>query len=194
MDPRLLDALVPVVEAFEEMGIDYQLGGSLASSVHGIPRSSLDVDLLSSLELDQVAELVTKLGDAYYVSKTRALDGVQRGSSFNVIHLGTMFKVDIFVARSDNFRRTSLGRRKLEALAETRSLFVTSAEDIVLHKLQWYRNGGEVSNQQWQDIVGVLTVQSGRLDMDYLEQWAAELNVGDLLKRGIAEAASHGSD
>ena len=188
MDPRLVDALNPLVEAFEELGIEYELGGSVASSVHGVPRSSLDIDILAALEPDQVAALVQKLAGAYYVSSTRVADAVEREASFNVIHLETKFKVDIFIARSNEFRRCSLKRRKLEALTEDRSFFVTSAEDIVLHKLHWYRKGSEVSNQQWQDVVGVLKVQGGRLDIGYLQDWADKLQVADLLKRALSEA------
>jgi len=188
MDPGLVDALNPLIEAFEELGIDYELGGSVASSVHGVPRSSLDIDILAALEPDQVAALARKLAGAYYVSSTRVADAVEREASFNVIHLETIFKVDIFVARSDEFRRCSLQRRKLEAITEDRSFFVTSAEDIVLHKLLWYRKGSEVSNRQWQDVIGVLKVQGEHLDMGYLHEWADKLQVDDLLKRALSEA------
>ncbi len=189
MDPRLLDALSPLVEALEELGVDYQLDGSLASSGHGVPRSSLDIDILAALRSDHVSDLVQKIGGAYYVSKTRALDAVERESSFNVIHLETMFKLDIFIARSNKFRRSSLRRRKLEALTEERAFFVTSAEDILLHKLHWYRSGGGVSNQQWQDVIGVLKVQGGHLDMAYLRDWAKVLQVADLLERALSDAS-----
>lgn len=188
MDPRLISAIDPLVEAFEELSVDYELGGSVASSVHGVPRSSLDVDILAALAPAHVSALVEKLTGAYYVSSARVADAIEREASFNVIHLETMFKVDIFIARSNEFRRSSLQRRKLEALTEERSFFVTSAEDIVLHKLHWYRKGNEVSNQQWQDVVGVLRMQRAHLAMEYLDGWAEALQVSDLLKRALSEA------
>ena len=189
MDPRLLGALVPLIETLEELGIEYQLGGSVASSVHGVARSSLDVDVLTSLVPEQVDALVAELEAAYYIPKVRALAAAKKGGSFNAIHFQTMFKVDVFVSSSNAFRRSSLERRKLEHLTEHDIFYVTSAEDIVLHKLHWFRNGGEVSERQWQDVLGVLTVKEGHLDMEYLDKWASDLEVRDLLERAIAEAA-----
>lgn len=188
MDTRLISALSPIVEAFEALGIEYEIGGSVASSVHGVPRSSVDIDILAALRVDHARELFQKLVDEYYVSETRVADAIERESSFNVIHLETMLKVDIFVARANAFRRSSLQRRELQALTDERSFFVTTAEDIVLHKLNWYRQGGEVSNQQWLDVVGVLKVQTN-LDTDYLRDWANRLHVTDLLERAMSEAA-----
>ena len=189
MDQSLLDALAPLVDVFEALGIEYQVGGSLASSVHGVPRSSLDIDVLAALPAEKVSALVERIEDTYYVSKTRAASAVERESSFNVIHLATMFKVDIFIARSQKFRRSSLQRRKLELLGKEQSFFLTSAEDIVLYKLDWYRSGGGVSNQQWQDVVGVLRVQGDELDFEYLRKWARELEVRELFEVALSEAS-----
>ena len=189
MDQSLLDALAPLVDVFEALGIEYQVGGSLVSSVHGVPRSSLDIDVLAALPAEKVSALVERIEDTYYVSKTRAASAVERESSFNVIHLATMFKVDIFIARSQKFRRSSLQRRKLELLGKEQSFFLTSAEDIVLHKLDWYRSGGGVSNQQWQDVVGVLRVQGDELDFEYLRKWARELEVRELFEAALSEAS-----
>jgi len=174
---------------FEALGIEYQVGGSLASSVHGVPRSSLDIDVLTALPAEKVSALVERIQDTYYVSKTRAVSAVERESSFNVIHLQMMFKVDIFIVRSQKFRRSSLRRRKREllGLGKEQAFFLTSAEDIVLHKLD--RSGGGVSNQQWQDVVGVLRVQDDELDFGYLRQWASELEVSDLLEAALSEAS-----
>jgi hypothetical protein len=188
MDPRLLSAIGPLVDALEELGIDYELGGSVASSVHGVPRSSLDIDILAALAAKHVPDLERRLAGTYYISATRVADAIEREASFNLIHLETMFKIDVFIARSDAFRLSSLQRRKIEALSDERSFFVTSAEDIVLHKLNWYRKGGEVSRQQWQDVLGVMKMQGARLDERYLRDWAEKLQVIDLLERALSEA------
>lgn len=188
IDPRLLDALAPLAKAFETLGVDYQVGGSLASSVHGVPRSSLDVDVLAALPVSKVSALVETIEGSYYISRTRAADAVERETSFNVIHLATMFKVDIFIARSHRFRRSSLQRRKREILGEEAEFFLTSAEDIVLHKLDWYQRGDRLSNQQWQDVIGVLRVRGDALDVDYMRQWAMELEISGLLEAALDEA------
>ena len=117
-------------------------------------------------------------------------DAIQKRSSFNLIHLQSMFKVDIFVAKPRLLDRQQLERREAWiADAETgRSLYVATAEDTVLAKLVWYRLGGEMSDRQWRDILGVLSVQGRRLDVDYLGNSAVELQVDDLLRRAMGEA------
>ena len=188
MDPRLINALTPIVDAFDELGVAYELGGSVASSIHGVARSSLDIDILAALEPSQVSDLVRQLEREYYVSANRVADAIERESSFNAIHLETMFKVDVFIARSNEFRCSSIQRRKRHILSAAREFFVTSPEDIVLHKLHWYRKGGEVSDRQWQDVVGVIKVQASRLDRSYLLEWATKLDVADLLERALSGA------
>lgn len=190
MDPQILGALLPLLRAFEELDIDYQIGGSLASSFHGVPRSSLDIDLLTSLSPKQVEPLVDRLEESYYVDMGRAQAAAERGASFSAIHLASMTKIDVFVARSDRFRLESLRRSVSEIFdEEVGAVFVTSAEDIVLHKLLWFRKGGESYTQQWMDVVGVLKLRGSALDRDYLEKWAKELSVSDLLERADSEAS-----
>ena len=101
-----------------------------------------------------------------------------------------MFKVDVFVAKPRAFDRSQLARRQLHLLSEDpeRYAYVTSAEDIVLSELEWYRMGGEVSDCQWRDVLGVLKVQGDRLDRDYMQHMATDLGVADLLQRVWGEA------
>ena len=191
MDPRVLEALRPLTTWLDEMAVPYEVSGSLASSLHGVPRSSIDVDLLAALEGAQVRGLADRLKERYYLSESRLEDAVARGASFNLIHLDTMLKVDVFIAGSNRFAHQSLARRALHRLGEEPNrvdVFVASAEDIVLHKLQWYRKGGEVSTRQWEDVIGVLKVQAERLDKPYLERWARELGIDDLLAGAFKEA------
>ncbi len=171
MDPRLVNALTPV-----------------ASSIHGVARSSLDIDILAALEPSQVADLVRRLEREYYVSANRVADAIEHETSFNAIHLETMFKVDVFIARLNEFRRSSIQRRKLLSVTDEREFFVTSPEDIVLHKLHPYRKAGEVSDRQRQDVVGVIKVQASSLDRSYLLEWAAKLGVADLLEQALSDA------
>jgi hypothetical protein len=191
MDSLLAAALTPLIETFRDMGIEYQLGGSIASSFHGVPRASLDVDILASISPEQIDPLVERLKGSYYVATGRARDSVVRGTSFNVIHLESMTKIDVFVARSDRFRLESLRRSIPAVLAEDSApVFMTSAEDIVLHKLAWFRKTGETSTQQWNDVIGVIKIRGPALDRSYLEQWAGELAVTELLARALREAGS----
>jgi hypothetical protein len=167
------------------------VGGSLASSIYGFPRSTLDADIVARLRPEHIPSLLAALGDEFYMDAASARDAIHRRSSFNLIHLGTMFKVDIFIAAASPWAREEFSRRRLEPLGpqeDATQLALASPEDIILHKLDWYRQGGSVSDRQWNDVLGVLKVQGAALDFDYMRQWAAELGLTELLARAIEEA------
>lgn len=187
----LLAALTPVVEAFDVLGVRYQIGGSVASSVHGAARSTLDVDLVGDLTGDQVEPLVQALGQDYYADPDMIHEAIRDRSSFNLIHERTMLKVDVFLPKDRPYDREALSRRTADQLEEggsAREFFVATPEDVVLAKLEWYAKGGRVSERQWGDILGVLRVQGEALDRDYLRRWAAELGLVELLAQAVAEA------
>jgi hypothetical protein len=180
-----------VADTLEALGVPYAVGGSLASAVHGVMRATMDADLVADLPIEQVEPLAEALGDAFYADVDMMRSAVLRHTSFNLIHLETMFKVDVFVAKPRAFDRSQLARRQLQVLSEEpeRHAYVSSAEDVVLAKLEWYRLGGETSERQWRDVLGVLKVQSGRLDREYMQRMATELGVADLLQGALEEVA-----
>jgi len=188
--PDAITAMTPVVAELERLGVTYYVSGSVASSAYGHMRSTQDADLVADLQAAHVDPLVHALRGAYYVSAGAAFEAIARRSCFNLIHLATMFKVDIFVAKLRPYDRMALTRiqkRRLDKEDPASDFFLASPEDVVLSKLEWYRLGGEVSEMQWLDITKVLKVQSDALDRAYLEHWAAELRVADLLERAWKE-------
>ena len=187
--PEILVALSRVVEALEALGVRYTVVGSVASSALGVPRSTIDADVVADLPEMKVAALVASLEGDCYVDRDAAIDAVRRRAMFNVIHLATMLKVDVYVVTARPFDVQSFERgRATELHPSDRPYVVATAEDVVLHKLEWYRLGGEVSERQWTDVVGVLSVQTDALDLAYMRRWAAALGVEDLLTRALAEA------
>ena len=187
--PDILAATTPVVEALEQLEVPYHIGGSVASSLNGIPRLTIDVDLVTNLKLEHVRPLVRLLEGEYYIDEDAVRDAVKRRSSFNVIHLESILKIDVFVAKSRVFDQEEFRRVQLKMLeGSDRPFYVASPEGTILNKLEWYRMGGEVSDRQWNDILGVLKVQGANLDMAYLQRWAVALKVSDLLERALVDA------
>jgi hypothetical protein len=185
----VLAAITPVVEALERLGVTYHIGGSVASSVYGIMRATIDADIIADLRLEQARPLMKQLQAIYYIDEDMIRDAIRRRTEFNVIHFDTMLKVDIFLPKSRLFDQEQRRRIQLELLAEgTRPFYMASPEDTILNKLEWYRMGGEVSDRQWNDILGVLKVQGTNLDMTYLRRWASSLGVADLLERALVDA------
>ncbi len=173
------------------LGVAHVVVGSLASSLHGLPRATNDVDVLAALRPEHVEPLVRALGPAFYIDADMIRDAIRRRAEFNVIHLATMFKVDVFIPALDPVSSNQLARGVLVVADAERNLVlrIASAEDTVAHKLAWFRRGGETSDRQWQDVVGVLKVQGSRLDLDYLAETTQALGVVDLLARAREEAA-----
>jgi hypothetical protein len=181
-----------VIEALKQEGIGYAVGGSLASSVHGVPRYTQDADLTTEPFPGKEESFVARFDSKdYYVDLVSVQDAVRHRSSFNLIHLGTSFKVDVFIRKDRPFERALWQRRitTTELDPGGQPIEVVSPEDVILLKLEWYRLGGGVSDRQWHDVLGVLRTQVGRLDEMYLNRWAADLLVDDLLARARREVA-----
>ena len=184
------EIMIKVIEALEELDSPYLVCGSYASSAHGIARATMDIDILAAIPAKHSAALAAKLEGEFYVDEQAIRDAILAKRSFNIIHLETMFKVDVFVSKREPFEVKQLERRKLEIVAinPERTVYVASPEDIILSKLRWYRQTNERSERQWSDVLGVISVKAGQLDLEYLRQWASQLNVSDLFERALAES------
>ena len=164
----------------DDLGIRYMIGGSVASAYHGEPRSTLDLDLVIDADESQVRALADRISPEFYVDVDDAVDAVQHGTSFNVIHYETSTKVDLFVAERRPGVREQLDRRHSIKIGGT-TLSMYAPEDIIVQKLRWFRMGNEVSERQWRDAVGVIRMKRGFLDNSYLDRAAETFGVRDLL-------------
>ena len=177
------------------MGIRYAVVGSLASSVHGVYRATAGADLLALITPEQAARLAKALGPSWYADAEMIERAVRDRRCFNLIHIPTAQKIDIFPGTND-FHATQIERVSLIPVfpGDSPMLFpVSSPEDVLLAKLQWFREGGGVSDRQWNDIGGLLATNPD-LDFEYVNSWAARLRVEDLLAKALTEVASDSND
>lgn len=171
-----------VVEAASACGIRCCVGGSVASSIHGMVRATADIDFVMLIDAAGARSLVGMLSDRMHGDPDVAAECIAAGRAFNLIDLSTMLKVDVFPAH-DWFSVAVIDRAVLVARVP-----VASAEDVILAKLRWFRDGGSSSDRQWQDILGVLRAVGDGLDQRYLALTADRLSLGNLLATAINSA------
>jgi hypothetical protein len=183
--------LVYVAQLLERLGIPYHVGGSVASSAHGMYRASADIDFVIDPTGDQLEALAQALEPEFYVSRSAVSEALLHHGTFNAIHDETSFKIDFFIKGTAPYDAEEL-RRSVQQVVGGESghaVLLKSPEDTILRKLEWFRRGGEVSERQWQDVLSVLVASRDQLDEVYLERWSRELRVADLLDRARREVA-----
>jgi hypothetical protein len=187
-DPVYVTLLV--VDIFENLNIPYLIGGSFASTVYGHVRTTQDVDFVAAIELNHVDAFVRALKSSFYVDKVMIDNAITNRTSFNLIHLETMFKVDIFLPKNRKFDNQQLARRVKRVIDKDlgREVYFASPEDTILAKLEWYRLGGEESEIQWRDILGIIRQRLEQLDISYMKDTAGIMEVADLLQRSLEES------
>lgn len=173
------EVVARVVDLLERAGVSYMIAGSFASNLHGIPRMTQDADIVVDVDEAAALRLVRLLEPDFYVSEDAVREAVRLRRMFNAIHFDTGLKVDLIVRKQRQYSEEELGRREVGPLAGREAAFAT-AEDTILTKLEWARDGE--SDRQYGDAVGVITVQADRLDWPYLERWADTLGLRDLLE------------
>ncbi len=180
-----LDALSSIVTKLDDAGIPYMICGSVASGIHGKPRSTYDVDLVIDPGKEQLKRFIESIGNEAYVSRQAALDALANRSMFNVIDHATGWKLDLIIRKNRPYSVTEFKRRIRQEI-EGKTFYFVSAEDALLSKLEWARKA--TSERQVEDAFGIAVAQGGQLDTDYLRRWADQLGVDDLLDRVLEDA------
>jgi hypothetical protein len=183
----MANPLRAVIDALDRLGIPYLIGGSHASSARSFDyRDTQDVGIVAAISVRQANAIAAELGKDWYTDIGQICDAITRGRSFNLIHIPSAEKFDVFPARGE-FELTQLQRatpEPLEFAGEPVISKVATAEDILLAKLRWYKDGSETSERQWRDIEGIVTANPS-MEMDYLNRWAASLGLAELLARAL---------
>lgn len=184
-----IEVLYSFLEVLEAQQIPYVVVGSIASSLYGFSRATGDIDILASITETHIKNLVELLDDEFYVDRKMIRRAIATGKPFKAIHFDSVFKLDIYVASTNEFDRQQLSRSQQVALLQNseKTISLASAEDTILAKLIWYRKGGDTSERQISDVKGVIKVQGKQLNFDYLREWAMQLNIIDLLETVLNE-------
>ena len=185
-DNEIVTTLLPVVAAFNRLRIPFYVGGSIASSYHGAIRSTMDIDIVSELQLQHVDDFLSQFGQDFYVSEIAVRQAIARRSCFNLINFGTSLKVDVFISRGRTFDRACMLRAetaRMEGENRTIDVPIATVEDIIISKLEWYLLTDESSERQWEDVNRLIRLVGSTLDRDYLQDSAQMLGVSDLLER-----------
>jgi len=188
-----LDIALLVAAAIDAVGGEYFVGGSVASSFQGEPRATNDIDFVVAMLGVRVRAFADKLGSDFEVDQSMLCDALSRGGSANIFYLPMVTKVDIFGLGSAPYDEVEFARRRrVRVRSSGEELWLKSSEDTILRKLLWYREGGEVSEKQWRDVVGVLRIRGPQLEAAYLDAWAPRLGVEVLLARARSGAGQGG--
>jgi len=168
-----------LVAALEEVGVSYALGGSIASIAYGEPRATLDIDVVASLDADNLAAFCARFpsGDFYLDLDTAAV-AVRDGTQFNIIHPSSGMKIDVFSDRKDEVARSQIERsRRLPALEGLVASF-SPAEELIVKKLQYFQLGG--SDKHLRDVRAMLDISGAEIDVDRIGEWVVRLGLGDV--------------
>jgi len=181
-----------IAAAFKDGGIEYVIVGSNASMIWGEPRMTSDVDIIAQISPEKIDTLAATLKKPRFVlDDVAAKEIVRTGQTFNIIDMETGLKVDITAKTDARFDDSLFERRQLCEYPGGFSAYIASPEDTILSKLLFYQISG--SDKHLRDVAGILAVSGNILDMDYLNRWAKELAVFDLLSQ-IAEKCEVGLD
>ncbi|MGM3309625.1 hypothetical protein ACSQ6I_27200 [Anabaena sp. WFMT] len=170
------------------VNIPYYVSGGVASSIHGEPRSTRDLDLVISVQANQIDLLVTTLEAALYYCPAGAVEDLKQGRErmLNITHTETISNADLYVMDNSPFASSQMSRRRLLDIEGMPAFWVISPEDLVLQKLLWGRSSQ--SEKQWRDVLGILKLQAENLDYGYLADWAEQLALVEVLSQALTQA------
>jgi len=186
---EIVEALLPFLQALDRFGIPYYVGGSVASSYYGSWRRTQDVDVILAIRPDQIRTLAKLLMQDYAIDADAWIDSFRHGQPFNIFYQQTFTKIDVMPLQTAHRQEEERRAQRRSLFAGTPPIRLSSAEDTIVAKRQWYRAMGG-SKRQWTDILGVISNQQSTLDLVYLRAWADTLGVRAELEQALVDAQS----
>jgi hypothetical protein len=193
----LLTVMLPALQAFDEQNLFWYLGGSIASSLHGMQQMAQDIDLVVNLHSQNLPSLLPLLKQYYIFDEDALQEAVSQRTACSLIHRNTLMKVDLIMARQSAFETALYPRIASYSLDErSPSLPLASAVEMILVKLHRYsqdllsRTDGMRDDAEWNDIVGMLKIQEPPFERDFLEEWARNLKITEMLRQALVDAGA----
>ena len=172
---NLAALLAATIGQLDRAGVPYMITGSVASSYHGEPRATRDLDIVIDPDPGGIARLVRELEAAgLYVDAEAALHALDNRTQFNAIDAATGWKVDFLVRKDRPFSQEEFGRRTRANLLATLA-WIASPEDTIIAKLEWAVASG--SDRQLSDVAAMLDIGGQSLDHSYIDRWVAGLGL-----------------
>jgi hypothetical protein len=191
----LLAVILLVGRTLEDLHVPYYLGGSIASSLHGMQQLAQDIDLIVDLDEQALPPLLAALGQHYLFNEDESRKAVRAGTSFPLIHLDSLMKIDVVLPKHEAFDTFMRQLVRCHAVDERYPpIQVASATEMLLFKVQRYqrdeqaRTDGMQDDAEWNDILGMLKVQGPDLNLPLLEEWAGSLGITDTWQRALVDA------
>lgn len=176
------EVIKKVTQDFENKNIPYMLTGGIAVDYYGRPRFTHDVDIIVQIKISDAGELEGIFEQEFYVAAEGIIDAIEHKTMFNLIHLETGFKVDCWILKDDEYSLTAFRRRR-KAVIFDKEIFISSPEDLIISKLDWYKQSD--AKKHYDDVLGIFQIQAGKLDLDYIREWAKKLSVVDTVEEII---------
>jgi hypothetical protein len=178
---ELYDLLKYLIMAFDKIGIRYFLTGSIASMFYGEPRFTNDIDVVADVKREHIPLLIESFpSDKFYISEEAIMDAILHKYQFNIIHPASGLKVDVVIAKDDDYDKGRFNRLKKVSLAKEASAKMAAPEDVIIMKMRYYKEGG--SEKHLRDIASMVKISGDEIDRDYIEYWTERFNLWDIWK------------
>jgi hypothetical protein len=180
------EAVTRVIDALTSLNVPYMVVGALSSNVYGRARSTKDADVVVELSDVSISRVAALVGGGFELDPQMSFETISSTTRYQLRHRETAFLIELFMLRSEPFDQSRFARRTPRRLGE-RTVFVPTAEDVIVQKLRWSLHPGRQKDVE--DVAGIIAVQAGRLDLAYIRGWCDQHGTRALFERLLGESS-----